>query len=52
VAVESGLRQQASEVLDLVGRAKKVFGGDRAPQRPPTFAAPRDLEDGIARDRF
>ncbi|WP_425004968.1 hypothetical protein [Mycolicibacterium sp. S3B2] len=50
--MESGLQQQASEVLDLVTRAKQVFGGDGTPQGPPAFAAPRDLEDGISRERF
>ncbi|MBU8814134.1 hypothetical protein KL953_35330 [Mycolicibacterium goodii] len=52
VAVESGLEQQASQILDLATRVKKVFGGDSTPQRPPLFAAPRDLEEGISRDRF
>lgn len=52
MAVESGLQQQASQILDLATRVKKVFGGDSTPQRPPLFAAPRDLEEGIARDRF
>jgi len=50
--VESGLQQQASQILDLATRAKKVFGGDSTPQRPPEFAAPRDLEETISRDHF
>lgn len=46
------LVQQASDVLGLVTRARKVFGGDSTPERPPAFAAPRDLEEAISRDRF
>ena len=50
--MESGLQIQASEVLSLLTRARKVFGGDSTPAAPPTFAAPRDLEDGISREHF
>ncbi|WP_158220767.1 hypothetical protein [Mycobacterium lehmannii] len=50
--MESGLQQQASEILDLVSRAKKVFGGDSVPERPPAFAPPGDLEEAISRDCF
>ena len=46
------LVQQTSDVLGLVTCARKVFGGDSTPDRPPAFAAPRDLEEAISNDRF
>jgi hypothetical protein len=50
--VDIALQQQARNVLDVLSRAHKVFGGDRPPADPPAFVAPRDLEDNLGRGFF
>ncbi|BBZ15060.1 hypothetical protein [Mycobacterium branderi] len=50
--MDSALQRQASEVLNVLSRAQKVFGGDTAPADPPAFAPPPDLEHNLGLGRF
>lgn len=46
------MQQQTREVLDMLSRAKNVFGGDTPPQDPPAFVPPPDLEQELGRGWF
>lgn len=46
------LARQASNVLDLLDRARHVFGGATSPADPPAFSAPPDLERDLGRDTY
>lgn len=50
--MDDGVRQQAREVLDVLSRARNVFGGNTTPDRPPAFAPPTDLEQDLGRGLF
>jgi hypothetical protein len=50
--VDIALQQQAGQVLDVLSRAKKVFGGDTTPVDPPSFLPPEDLEQNLGRGWF
>jgi hypothetical protein len=51
-SVNPKLEQQAGAVIELVGCALKVFGGDRPTVEPPRFASGRDLEDDLGHGDF
>ena len=42
--MENALHHEATEVFELLSRARQVFGGDTPATEPPAFGAPRDLE--------
>ena len=46
--MDLALRQQAGDVLDVLSRAQKLFGGAPA-SLPPRFVLPPDLETGLQR---
>jgi len=50
--VNRKLEQEANTVLELVARARNVFGGNIPPAEPPEFAANRHLEDNLGRGYF
>jgi hypothetical protein len=50
--VDIALQNQAREVLDVLSRAQKVFGGERPPADPPAFVPPRDLERDLGSGWF
>jgi hypothetical protein len=47
-----GLQEQTREVLGVLSRAQKVFGGERPPADPPAFVPPPDLEQDLGRGWF
>jgi hypothetical protein len=50
--VDAALQEQADNVLVVLSRVQRVFGGDRPPADPPAFLPPRDLEDNLGRGSF
>jgi hypothetical protein len=50
--VNISLQERASNVLDLLSRAQKVFGGDEHRSPPTAFVNRVDLEDDLGRGRF
>ena len=51
-AVNISLQERASNVLDLLSRAQKVFGGDEHRSPLTAFVNRVDLEDDLGRGRF
>jgi hypothetical protein len=51
-AVDVLLQERASNVLDLLSRARKVLGGDEHQSPPTAFVNRVDLEDDVGRGRF
>lgn len=47
--MDPALLNEASNVLALLSRAQRLFGGDAPPADPPAFVAPADLEDNLGR---
>jgi hypothetical protein len=45
--VDDALQEQANLVLQVLSRARRVFGADQAPADPPAFVAPADLEQHL-----
>jgi hypothetical protein len=50
--VDLALEQPTNSVLDVLSRARKVFGGERPPADAPAFVPPRELEDDLGRESF
>ena len=50
--MEPALQQETSDVLGMLGRVQRLFGGDRLPADPPAFVPPAGLEDDLGRGWF
>jgi hypothetical protein len=50
--VDPVLARQASNVLELLHRARQVFGGETVPADPPAFSTPPDLEGDLGRGSY
>lgn len=51
-AVEgSSAEQQARQVLMVLDRVQRVFGGERSAEAPPEFRPPRDLMNNLGLGR-
>jgi hypothetical protein len=46
------MERQVNHVLAVLSRAQQIFGADRAPADPPTFAPAPDIEDNLGRGHF
>jgi hypothetical protein len=50
--VDVSLQQQAKRVLNVVVRAREVFGGGDEPAPPPRLVLRPDLENHLGAGRF
>jgi hypothetical protein len=50
--VDPALQQEASNVLAMLSRVQRLFGGDAPPADPPAFVAPPDVEADLGRGWF
>ncbi|MCC9184335.1 hypothetical protein [Mycolicibacterium mageritense] len=47
----SSAEQQARQVLMVLDRVQRVFGGEQTAEAPPEFRPPRDLMDNLGLGR-